>query len=279
MERRFLLGVSTSIFPGLSLSRREYALLARHGVDSVEIGYEQMGPALLDAQRRRQLVALAEHARPPVCSAHAPYRPSRDLSAQDEPQRLAAVEHAREALTLASQLGARQLVIHASEDPILPGTRPGRLGQARASLGELVPEARALNLRLALETMPPEWLPASVREAFELVEGLDPRVIGFCLDTNHSNLTEDLPSMVLAMESRLLNVHLSDNDAVKQRHWMPLKGVIDWGALLGALDAVSYRGPLHYELDPHPSGPERGLQEISGNFQQLLALGPGQSAA
>jgi sugar phosphate isomerase/epimerase len=274
MKNRFLLGVSTSIFPGKSISEQEYALLGQYSIASVEIGYEQAGPALSDASLRKNLVALVQDAQPPVFSLHAPYQPYRDLSFLDEKRRLAAVGYAEEALELASKLGAKVVTIHGSQDPIAEGTRADRRAQARRSLADLVPKARALNLRLALETMPPEWLPAGVDEAFDMVQDLDPEVVGFCLDTNHANLTGDLSGIVHALGPRLWNVHLSDNDGHKQQHWMPFKGVIDWKAFLAALDEVDYRGPLHYELDPHPDGPEQSLQDIKRNFEQLLALAP-----
>ena len=274
MKDRFLLGVASSIFPEISISEQEHALLRKYGIASVEIGYEQAGPALLDPNLYDKLVALVRGAQPPVFSLHAPYRPDRDISHLDEERRLVAVDHAEAALGLASQLGAKVVVIHGSQDRISTDTRADRRAQARQSLADLVPKAQALNLRLALEMMPPEWLPAGVEEAFDMVEGLDPKVIGFCLDTNHANLTGDLSEIVQALGSRIWNVHLSDNDGFKQQHWIPFKGVIDWRAFLIALDEVNYKGPLHYELDPYPAGPEQGLQEIKENWEQLLALVP-----
>jgi sugar phosphate isomerase/epimerase len=272
MRQDPVLGVSTSIFPGESISEQEYALLERFGFRSVEIGYEHSLPALLQPRLGEYLVALCGHHQPPVFSVHAPYTPDRDLSALDQERRTAAVEHAKAALNLAHRLGARLMVIHASEDPIAAGTRADRLAQARASLAVLLPIARALNLRLAVEMMPPEWLPAGVNEAFDLVYGLDATGLGFCLDTNHANLTGDLTEIVRALGSRLWNVHVSDNDGKKQRHWMPLKGVIDWEALLAVLFEEDYTGPLHYELDVHPAGAEKGLEEICENFEHLVAL-------
>ena len=275
VSNRFALGVSSSIFPGLFISEQEYALLARHQIEAVEIGYEQAGPALSDPGLYDKLVALLQDAHPPVFSLHAPYKPYRDLSFLDEERRLAAVRYAEEALELASLLGAKLVTIHGSQNPISADKRADRRAQARRSLADLVPKAQSLNLRLALEMMPPEWLPAGVAEAFDMVEGLDPEVVGFCLDTNHANLTGDLSEIVHALGPRIWNVHLSDNDGLKQRHWMPFKGVIDWKAFLAALDEVNYTGPLHYELDPHPAGPEQGLREVEENFKRLLALMPG----
>jgi len=146
------------------------------------------------------------------------------------------------------------------------------LQAARRSLVALQEIARQQSLRLLVETMPPAWIPADLDEAFALVEGLDDEWVGFCLDTNHANLKGDLVEIVRALGQRLWSVHLSDNDGIDQRHWLPLRGVIDWRAVLAALDEIAYAAPLFYELDPHPEGPERGVAAIAANFAQLLAL-------
>lgn len=275
MFNHIVMGVSTCLFSEPFISEQEYALLGRYPIAAVEIGYEHAGPALLEHALCERLVGLVRNAQPPVFSLHAPYKPDRDVSLLDEERRLAAVGSTIEGLGLASRVGARLVVIHGSQDPIGGNERAARRVQARKSLARIVAEAQRLNLKLALEMMPPEWLPASVDEAFEMVHGLDPDVIGFCLDTNHANLTGDLPEIVHALGVRLWHVHLSDNDGLKQRHWMPFRGVIDWKAFLEALYEVKYCGPLMYELDPHPAGLEQGLREITENFDRLQALVPG----
>jgi len=271
---RLVPGLSSCLFPGSSIARQDYDLLPRHCIAAVEIGCEHAGAALVEDSLQDRLAALVRGAQPPVHSLHAPYRSERDLSALDEERRQTAVSRTIEALELAVRLGAGVVVVHASEEPLAAGQRPHRLSQARKSLASLASEARELDLRLAVETMPPEWLPAGSAESSELVQGLDPQVVGFCLDTNHANLTGDLSEIIHALGPRLWNVHISDNDGLRQRHWLPLRGVIDWRAFMESLAAVRYEGPLIYELDPHPAGPGCGLEEIEENFARLEALIP-----
>jgi len=278
MHHRFVLGVSSGIFPEQSISEQEYALLARYQIAVVEIGYEHAGPALCESRLRDELVALVQDFHPPVFSLHAPYEPDRDISLLNEERRLVAVGYAEEALEMASQLGARVVSIHGSEDPISPSERADRRAQARKSLASLATRAENLNLRLALEMMTPARLPANVAEALDMVESLDSHMVGFCLDTNHANLTGDLPEIVHTLGPRLWNVHISDNDGLKERHWMPFQGVIDWRAFMVSLCEVNYTGPLVYELDPHPAGARQCLHEIKENFARLQALVPGSKA-
>lgn len=269
MAAQLSLGLSSGLFPE-KLRLRDWALCRAHGIAELELGYEHSLPALEDEARARELEALVGNVS--ITSLHAAYRPGRDMSVLDEDDRAAAVRRTTEALTLARKLGARQVVVHASQEPMGPGERGARLEAARRSLIALQDAARRASLRLLVETMPPAWIPADLDEAFALVEGLDESTVGFCLDTNHSNLQGDLGEIVRALGQRLWSVHLSDNDGVDQRHWLPMAGGIDWRAFLSALDEVSYAGPLFYELDPHPDGPERGLAEIEANFGRLLAL-------
>jgi len=269
-----LLGVSTGIFSGSTLYREDYTLLSRHPIASVELGYEHVGPALDDPHRRDQLSALVRHGHPPVRSLHAPYCPERDISVLDEESRRRAVAHFEATFELSAELEIDLVVLHASQEPLAADRRPARCVQARRSLDCLASRARSLGLRLAVETMPPEWLPAGLDEIAALTRDLDGDTIGFCLDTNHANLTGDLPAIIRALGPRLWNVHISDNDGVQQRHWLPFRGVIDWPALVSSLAAVRYAGPLVYELDPHPAGPGRVLAEIEVNFAHLETLFP-----
>lgn len=268
-----ILGVSSGIFPGSAIAAAEYALFSRYHVVAVEIGYEHASAALADEFLRDHLITLVRSFDPPARSLHAPYTDC-DISVLDEERRQRAVIYLETVLELAVELKIDLVVVHASEEELAAHQRPARCAQARRSLASLTPKARALNLRLAVETMPPEWLPAGVSEAAELVRDLDPDTIGFCLDTNHANLTGDLPTIVRSLGSRLWNVHLSDNDGLRQQHWLPFQGIIDWQAFAESLIAVNYAAPLIYELDPHPAGPGRCLEEIEENFARLETLFP-----
>ncbi len=138
-----VLGLSSStIFPEPALSRQAYNLLQHYPIAAVEIGYEHVGAALRESDLYNQLIAVGRSAHPPVFSLHAPYRPDRDLSASEEHKRLTALAHTGNALVLARNLEVDLVVIHASQDPIVPGQRLARLAQARKSLAELVKGAR-----------------------------------------------------------------------------------------------------------------------------------------
>lgn len=207
MTAQLTLGLSFGLFPALRPA--DWALCQSAGIEALEIGYEHALPALEDARCAQELEDWPGKAL--FASLHAPYRPgAADLSLLDGDARQEA---------LARRLGARQVVVHASQEPIVPGARDARLQAARRSLIALQEIARQQSLRLLVETMPPAWIPADLDEAFALIEGLDGEWVGFCLDTNHANLKGDLVEIVRVLGQRLWSVHLSDNDGIDQRHW------------------------------------------------------------
>jgi sugar phosphate isomerase/epimerase len=48
----------------------------------------------------------------------------------------------------------------------------------------------------------------------------------------------------------LLAVHVSDNDGVDERHWLPYEGVIDWAMTMQAMRAVGFKGAFVFEAVP-----------------------------
>ncbi|HQE91299.1 MAG TPA: sugar phosphate isomerase/epimerase family protein [Anaerolineae bacterium] len=73
--------------------------------------------------------------------------------------------------------------------------------------------------------------------------------VGFTFDSFQAGETPTDPvALIHAMGGRLTTVHLADYDPAGPRH-LPLgAGKLDWRAILCALDAVSYAGPLIIEL-------------------------------
>jgi sugar phosphate isomerase/epimerase len=48
---------------------------------------------------------------------------------------------------------------------------------------------------------------------------------------------------------------VSDRDEINERHWWPGEGILDWVAILDALDEIGYEGDWIYEcsLSPRPT--------------------------
>jgi len=203
---------------------------------------------------------------------HAAFGNHLDLSAPDLAIRSSGIASVSKALTLARRTGARIVVIHASGEPITE-LRHERVRYARESLGLIVDEAREQGCRIAVELLPRTNLGRTVDELFELIDGFDSSTVGLCLDTNHLMADyQHLPDVVRAIAPHLIALHCSDYDGVDEKHWPPLKGVIDWPAFLDALYDIHFTGPINYEAHLEGDTPAQRLCFLESNFTCLMKV-------
>jgi sugar phosphate isomerase/epimerase len=101
--------------------------------------------------------------------------------------------------------------------------------------------------------------------------------LGFTFDSFQALEAEANAFMILAaMGSHLCNVHLSDgrlNDAA-QRHLLPGDGEIPWSALIRAIGATGYRGPMMLEA---PVQDLATLARARDLLEPLIAVANGPS--
>jgi sugar phosphate isomerase/epimerase len=114
---------------------------------------------------------------------------------------------------------------------------------------ELAAEA---GLKVAIEPHPYRWV-NSAQSMLRLLERTGSPNLGFNFDPSHLFPSGDMPHFtVLMLGDRIFNTHFSDNDGQTNAHWRPGRGKIDWLAILSALEASQYKGPLTLELEDVP---------------------------
>ncbi len=98
--------------------------------------------------------------------------------------------------------------------------------------------------------------------------------MGVNFDVNHLFPPEAIPGMIRKAGSRILNVHVSDQDGI-ERHWLPFAGTMDWAEVLKALTDAGYTGPLIYETHIRDASNcmEAG-RIIVDNYHRLIELAP-----
>jgi sugar phosphate isomerase/epimerase len=220
------------------------------------------------AEMRRLLAAAGVAAR----TVHANFGGSLDISSRDPALRSAGIRAFSAALDLARRMGAEIVVVHSSSEPIPDEARAARMEQAKRSVQTLADMAGDAGCGIALELLPRTCLGHSVAELLSLLEDADAGTAGVCLDTNH--LMADfaaLPEVVRSLGPRLIALHFSDYDGVDERHWPPLRGVINWPAFLSALRDVHFPGPLNYEAALDGRTPAERLAFLEGNYAQLVS--------
>jgi sugar phosphate isomerase/epimerase len=222
-------------------------------------------------EARRALAAAGVEPR----TVHASFGASLDISSSDAATRSAGIQAIGVALDLAVRMGAGTVIVHPSSEPIEIEARDVRIVQAKRSIETIVQMARQAGCRVALELLPRTCLGRSAAELLRLLEDVDPHTAGACLDTNHlMGQFSSLPEVVRSLGPRLLALHCSDYDGVDEKHWLPMRGVIDWGAFLLALDAIGFTGPLHYEATLDGQTPAERLARLESNYAQLVAMMP-----
>ena len=271
-ERRSMfrpaLGVSlhTVVTP---LTGADQDLLERTGIRTVEI----LATRLFGGEARAVLDRMLARANVRAATVHCPFGGSLDISSLQAVVCEAGRGVLQESLSLAAELSARMIVVHASAEPIADGERATRLARSRESLAQVAEQCQQADVRIAVELLPRSCLGNTVDELFELLNGLPEHTFGVCLDVNHlMNRYGGLPDAVARLGERLFTLHLSDYDGVDEKHWMPGEGVIDWRGFMLALQDIGYRGPFNYEAKLRGDTPAERIRDLESNFTMLTGL-------
>jgi sugar phosphate isomerase/epimerase len=179
----------------------------------------------------------------------------------DPDGRRAARADNRAAIAEAAELGADTLVLVCGG--LIPGQRD--LGLARRmvadAIGELVPEAQRLGVRLGIEALHPMFCAdrcviSSLGEAVDLALRFPADAVGVVVDTYHVWWDARLPEEVAragSAERRIVSYQVCDwvlplpQDTLLGRGH-PGDGVIDFGPISASVAAAGYRGYVEVEI-------------------------------
>ncbi len=137
------------------------------------------------------------------------------------------------------------------------------------SFRELAAYAEERGVRLAVENMndsvgigpgPRRRFGAELWELLDLLASVDSRAMGICLDTSHAHVQgHDQPALIRELGELLIALHISDNDGAADRHWIPLRGSIDWPPIIVALKEINFAGDFNLEIPGARQGPTQIL--------------------
>ena len=130
------------------------------------------------------------------------------------------------------------IIMHLTADSHYP--LPNQLGVDR--MKQLVELAEQINIHIALEnTEKTEYLDY-------LFAQIDSPNLGFCYDSGHENCWNKSGNLLEKYGSRLMALHLHDNDGTGDQHKLPGDGNIDWIAVANQLKQCQYAGPITLEV-------------------------------
>ena len=145
-------------------------------------------------------------------------------------ERLSGVELVLNRLEMTAELGGGAIVIH------LPELE--RNGECRKalykSLDALLPVAKELKVKIAVEN----GCFAAIESVFN---DYPDDFLGLCYDSGHGNMGDGRGLQGLdKLKSRLIAVHLHDNDGVSDLHRPMFTGTVDWHELAGIIAESAY---------------------------------------
>jgi len=260
--RTWSLGTASSLFRRPSTT--EWTACRQAGITHLELDLFGHGIDATSPEGRgahTALVRQAQEAGLTLWSVHLPFGGRWDISATDPAARAWAVQQNGELLQQAAAWGAGRAVIHGSAEPISPEARPERLRTSLASLATLAECAARAGIQLAVECLPRTCLGNAAAEMHSLLAAAEGLAV--CCDVNHL-FVEPPAAFIDALGPEVATLHISDNDAVDERHWLPGRGVIDWTAVLGALARAEYPGPFLFEVGGVAPA------DLTGAWQRLL---------
>jgi len=224
---------------------QQFAQIAMTPFRSISLGGDPNHSGYLATQGRFRLSGLAEEHGIAIDSLHAPYRRQHDISYSDSESRMASVCRIALVMAAAVELGAKTVILHLQSLPVEAGIQD--VDSLLRSLEALVESAENMRIRLAAENLPGEA--ANVFLCRALAEFKSDN-FGFCYDSSHDQLGPGKPYEILEeFADRLFAVHLSDNDGLEDRHWIPFTGIVDWERVCYILHKARYAHPLLLEVE------------------------------
>jgi len=180
---------------------------------------------------------------------HAPEGACNDLWSESEPRRQEARDIYASSIAYCRKHLVPILVIHVSRSK---GEQPLPVGRSGlAVIEDLVRYAEDSGVILAIEnTQQPVYLD-------HIFSAIQSPFLGFCYDSSHDFLYSPEPGFIVRQWGHLLvTTHISDNDGLADRHWIPGEGIIPWGELGNSFPSDTYHGFLNLEIFPRDPAKE-----------------------
>ena len=172
---------------------------------------------------------------------HGSVGPEKNWASPREYERRAGVELVRNRIEMTARLGGDVTILHA---PDKPGSAP-----LRKSLDELVVFAKENGVRIAIEN-------GNFDVIRQLFSEYGSDYLGLCYDSGHGNMGDRGLEHLDSLKTRLISVHLHDNDGAKDLHNPLFSGTIDWPKLARVLAESAYKKCVSMEVTMPNSGIE-----------------------
>ena len=150
----------------------------------------------------------------------------------------ALTEHLLECLIDCGDFKIPVMVMHLSGGENPPAFN--KLGLNR--IKRIVEKAEQCGIKVALEnTRKTEYLRF-------VLDQIDSPYLGFCYDSGHHKCRTPNDDLLFLYGSRLMSLHLHDNDGTDDEHRLPFDGKIDWSETMRKIAKTGYQGAIALEV-------------------------------
>lgn len=211
-------------------------LIKRAGFQAISIWWED--EQLFLQERKGELPSLVRKEGLFLENIHLPYHSCNDLWSNDQEVRKKAIEEHKSWFYDGARYQVPTIVMHISEgsDP------PGSLSIGLDSICNLLELAESLGINIAIENT------KFTHYLQPLFSAFDSPSLGLCYDSSHDYLGDEKGSIIRELAPFICNTHLSDNDGIIDRHWIPREGIVDWRETMHLLKEYQYQGILSLEV-------------------------------
>ncbi len=190
-----------------------------------------------------------------IYTVHLPQLADYDLSSLDEEVRIKAIENQKEIVEMSVCLGAKVLVVHPDA-----GETPEEKWQLRhdalvKSLKVFAPWCKEKGLKIALENLTQISAFQTSDKLVSVIEEVGEDNIGICFDVNHL-FPETHRDFIKNAGKYILTMHVSDNDGIKEKHYLPGDGVLNWKEIFDLMDSIGYDSTMICECGQIFSDPD-----------------------
>ena len=212
-------------------------VIAEAGFDGAMIAWEdEQGPWPL---KKDQFPEIVRQMGLEITNIHAPFMGYNDIWQASRLEIKAKLRQFQRFIKDCHRFDIPVMVLHTNDlDDFTPD-----LDKGRAFFSELVNTAEKYGVDLALENV-------SRQDLLEyLLNQIDHPRFGMCYDSSHDFLQGGSRGRILkAFKGRIKALHLSDNDCLKDRHWIPGQGRIPFDTLMPEIRAIPSLESISYEV-------------------------------
>lgn len=218
--------------------------IKKAGFDSTMLWWEdEYWPRAID---KSTFVSMADSCGLKVDNYHLPYESTNLLFSRKSAQRSQYVAEVLRQIEGCKTSGAEKIVMHVTDrTDTIPDT-----ATMLESMETIVRHAEDIGIKIAAENT------HYYKQIDTLLQEIESPYLGLCYDTSHDFVKGQSRSMLLSKYShRLMCVHISDNDFIEDRHWLPGNGIIPFKSFINTIKDSG----CCLSMEVYPSQQEKAL--------------------